>query len=246
MRIVAFRWRRQMMDSAALRTWIQPHHLDEPKLNEYRESFQSHPARLVLLRDFLAESMADKLHRFLTQEAQFEKEYGLFSEEGAVDRESWEAADQDDRFFRLAKLAGTAPQYQMSPNALTYVRFRQAFQRPEFEAFFEAVSGLSLASSDDFGIHSMTVGDFLLDHSDDNKNRRLALVIYLSREWKPEYGGQLHMYDQEGNETVVPIEFNSVVVFDVLAETRHRVAPVEAVAGDNARLTIGGWYHHGD
>ena len=37
-----------------------------------------------------------------------------------------------------------------------------------------------------------------------------------------------------------------MVVFDVLAETEHRVTPVEPAAGDRARLTIGGWYHRPD
>jgi hypothetical protein len=231
-----------MIDRNALVSWIQPQHLDEQMLQQYRQSFDAHPSRLVLLRDFLVDKVAEKLARFLEQEVEFRREHGLYSVEGAVSEEEWQRASDEDRFFRLSKLASTPPQFQLSPNTLTYIRFRQAFQRPQLVGFFEALTGLQLGSSDDFGVHSMTVGDFLRPHSDDNRNRRIALVIYLSQGWQPEFGGALEMTDRDGDVTTMVPEYNSMVVFDVLAGTTHLVTPVAASAGDRARLTIGGWY----
>jgi Rps23 Pro-64 3,4-dihydroxylase Tpa1-like proline 4-hydroxylase len=232
-----------MIDGSALGGWIKPQHFEADALERYRNEFQSHPAKVIVLEDFLVEKMADRLTKFLTSEARFSKEHGIYSEEGAVTEERWRAAEEQDRFFRLGKLSATPPEFQMSPNTLTYLKFRQTFQRPEFKEFFEELTGLSLGASDDFGVHSMTTGDFLRPHSDDNRNRRVALVIYLSPRWEPDFGGALNVLDRDGNVTVVQPGYNSMVVFDVLAETTHLVEPVTPAAGDHARLTIGGWYH---
>jgi hypothetical protein len=235
-----------MVDRAALESWIQPQHLEEDALKKYRDDLNSHPARVNVLDDFLAEGMAEKLTRFLSSEAQFAMEYGTASSDGGVSPEEFENTPDEERFFRLGKLAGIPSEHQFSPNALTYLRFRQTFQRPEFEEFFHEMSGLPLGASDDFGAHSMRTGDFLRPHSDNNRNRRLALVIYLSPDWEHGYGGRLELIDKEGNITPVEPKYNSMVVFDVVADTMHQVTPVEPAAGDRARLTIGGWYHRRD
>jgi hypothetical protein len=227
----------------ALSDWIQPQHLAEERLASYRDTFQQHPAKVLVLEDFLAEPMAKKLATFLLTEARFRREYGLASVEGAVEEDLWLAAPEEDRFFRMNRLAEIPAELQFSPNVLAYLRFRQTFQRDEYRRFFEALSGLELSASDDFGVHRMEVGDYLRAHSDDNRDRRIALVIYLTPGWESEYGGSLHLTDRSGQETVVNPTYNSMVVFDVLAETEHFVEEVRPDAGDNARLTIGGWYH---
>ena len=196
-----------------------------------------------MIKDFLTPRIADRLNRFLAEEAEFRPEYGVYSVEGAVTELAWLKADEQDRFFRYRKLVATLPQFHMSPNSLTYLQFRKAFQRPELKAFFEAVSGLSLGWSDDFGAHSMIQGDFLRPHSDDNRNRRLALVVYLSRNWQADYGGLLRVVHEDGNFTEVEPEFNSMIAFDVLSAPAHFVLPICA---DQPRLSIGGWYHRID
>ena len=153
---------------------IQSCHLTNQAAQKYREAFNSHPARLVVIKDFLVLDVAQRLSRFLAQEAIFVPEYGLYSSKNAVDEKQFLAAADPDRFFRYSKLTGTAPGFQMSPNAITYLRFRQVFQQPDFQVFFESISGLRLGWSDDFGAHKMLPGDFLRPHSDDNRNRRLA------------------------------------------------------------------------
>ena len=235
-----------MIDQKVVSPWIQAKHLEPDAIEAHRQAFASPPARLVFIREFLVESVADRLSRFLAGEGEFRFEYGLYSDEDAVPEEEWEKASDDDRFFRLGKLVGTPPQFQMSPNALTYLRFRQVFQRPEFKAFFEAISGTPLGSSDDFGAHFMRVGDFLKPHSDDNRNRRLALVLYLSPGWKPEFGGELQVVEKEGAVHTIQPEYNSLVAFDVLTDSSHYIEPITPAAGDLPRLTIGGWYHKPD
>jgi hypothetical protein len=231
-----------MVDTVKLGKWIKPQHLTEENLARYRASFTGHPAQLVVVEDFLLDDVAERISRFLQGEALFEEEHGLYSIDGAVPQGDWESAEDDDRLFRLSRLQGISPEHMMSPNALTYLRLRQALQQPAFREFFEALTGLELGSSDDFGVHSMSVGDFLRPHSDDVRDRSIALVMYLSPGWSPSFGGALHMADETGGDTRVEATYNSIVVFDVQAENSHLVAPIEGAAGETRRLTIGGWY----
>jgi hypothetical protein len=226
-----------------LRAWIEGRHLEESALGEYRRSFTTHAARLLIIRDFLVPEVALRLSRFLSAEAEYRVEHGLYSVEGAVSEEDFQRAPDEDRLFRLGKLTGTPPQFRASPNALTYLQFRMTFQRPELRAFFESVSGMSLGWSDDFGAHAMGSDDLLRPHSDDNKDRQLALVIYLTPQWRPEHGGVLRVIHADGGHTDVVPEYNSVIAFDVLTAPAHLVSPVTRADGaERRRLSIGGWY----
>jgi len=233
----------RLIDRTWLESWIQPQHLEIQALEGCQKAFTSHPARLVLIENFLTVQVAERLAAFLANEAEFAAEFGLYSVEGGVNEPQWRGAADDDRFFRLRKLVATPERFRMSPNALTYLQFRRAFQRPELKSFFETISDLPLGWSDDFGAHSMIHGDFLKPHSDDNRNRRLALVIYLSQGWQRQFGGLLHVIHQDGSFTEVEPRFNSMIAFDVLAAPAHLVTPVALAAGSEQRLSIGGWYH---
>ncbi len=230
-----------------LHAWIQAQHLTEPALLQFRKSFQRHPARLLILRDFLQESAADRLARFLHKEAEFQPKYGLYSaEEVAATKENWLRAEEEDRFFRSSMLTRVPEKYKLSPNTITYLRFRRDFQDPNLREFFERLSGLSLSTSNSFACHAMNSGDFLKVHDDNYANRRLALVIYLTPGWESRFGGALTMVSAEGHQTRIEAEYNSLVVFDVTAGSKHFIEPITAHAGNRARMTISGWYLNGE
>jgi hypothetical protein len=196
------------------------------------------------LKQFLQFPVAERLNKFLGNEAEYRLEYGLYSNgDEAANEQAWLNADEEDRFFRFSKLIGAHAEYNMSSNMLTYLRFRKAFQDPGFRMFFEELSGMHLGWSDDFGSHSMAGGDFLKSHSDDNRNRSLALVIYLSTDWRADFGGALDVVDGQGQRIRIEPEYNSLVVFDVAAGTTHSVEQISFTANSFRRLTIGGWYH---
>jgi hypothetical protein len=230
------------MDLEPLRPWIAERHLDEEVLTTYRAAFEGDPAKMLVVEDFLRPDVASTLAGFMATDGDFSVEYGLYSADGGVDAEAWDAAPDADRFFRYGKLTGVKPEAALSDTALTYMRFRRFVTDPAFRAFFEELSGLSLGESDDFGGHAFRAGDFLRDHDDANKDRRLALVMYLSPGWEPAFGGALRMEDPTGDVRRFDATFNGLVVFDTLAGTTHRVEPVEEAAGDRARCTIGGWF----
>ncbi len=232
-----------MIDTVFLGKWVQPQHLRDEALGAYRDRFAAHAGRLIVLSDFLLDPVAERLSLFLSMEAQFRVDHGLYSApDDTVSEAAWQEADAADRFFRFGRMIATRPEFMMSPNALTYLRFRQAFQDARFRGFFEQVSGLTLGSSDDFGSHAMGPGDLLRVHSDDNRNRRVAIVIYLTPHWEPRFGGALNLVTRTGEATRVDALFNSMVVFDVKAETDHYVDAVEPAADSRIRYTIGGWY----
>ena len=229
----------------ALTTLVAQHHLSEEAVRAYRSKFESTPARFVVIEDFLQPAVAERLNRFLDSEAEYATEYGLYDvEDRKVDEQEWSAADEQARFFRFSKLVGTPPQYQLSQNSLTYLRLRSTFMGDDdLRRFFEEVTGMPLGASDDFGSHAMKAGDYLRPHDDDNRNRVLALVLYLSPDWEPDYGGSLRIVEPGGEELTVEARFNSLVAFDTRAGTQHYVVPINERAGSRKRLTIGGWYH---
>src|SRR3954451_19085559 len=79
------------------------------------------------------------------------------------------------------------------------------------------------------GLHEISEGGHLSMHADFNHHtplnleRRINMLIYLNKDWKDEYGGQLELWDSEMTKkyhSIVPV-FNRCVIFN---STRHRKA----------------------
>jgi len=60
-------------------------------------------------------------------------------------------------------------------------------------------------------------------HPISGKERRVNLIVYLNRDWTPEYGGGLQLWDKELKECKVtaPINFNVAVMFRTSDESFH-------------------------
>jgi Rps23 Pro-64 3,4-dihydroxylase Tpa1-like proline 4-hydroxylase len=63
--------------------------------------------------------------------------------------------------------------------------------------------------------------------------RRLVVIIYLNKDWKMQYGGQLELWDQEATKTVTSIEplFNRTLIMEIGNRNFHGVRPVTTSAG---------------
>ena len=84
-------------------------------------------------------------------------------------------------------------------------------------------------------------GDFLSTHHDHNKGD-LAFVLNLTKNWRPEYGGLLHVLQEDGTYKAVNPEFNSLVIMELPAEgVAHFVSEVTKYA-PKPRIAISGWY----
>ncbi len=88
-------------------------------------------------------------------------------------------------------------------------------------------------------------GHFLNKHNDDvqSKNRVAAFVINLTKSWRPDWGGALHLLDEGGNikQSFLP-SFNDINIFKI--PVNHYVGYVSPFAGGE-RLSITGWLRTG-
>lgn len=87
-------------------------------------------------------------------------------------------------------------------------------------------------------------GHFLTDHDDlvEVEGRRLAYVLNLARDWKPDWGGYLNVMDASGNIVAgfMP-RFNTMNLF--LVPLRHNVSHVPPFA-PVGRYAITGWFRN--
>jgi Rps23 Pro-64 3,4-dihydroxylase Tpa1-like proline 4-hydroxylase len=84
-------------------------------------------------------------------------------------------------------------------------------------------------------------GDFLGVHTDEK--RGLAFIYNLSKNWAPEYGGMLHIRNEDGSWAAYTPGFNEMVIMQ-LGETGipHFVSEVTSFA-PTPRLAISGWFN---
>lgn len=58
--------------------------------------------------------------------------------------------------------------------------------------------------------------------------RRLVLIVYLNKNWKPEYGGQLELWSRDASRKVGAVEpvFNRTLLMEISDLNYHGIAPV--------------------
>jgi Rps23 Pro-64 3,4-dihydroxylase Tpa1-like proline 4-hydroxylase len=233
---------------ADLKDWVQSDLLQPDAIETCHQAFISHPARALVLKNFLLDAVAEKISRFLSQEARFEMAYGLYARNvkdgniSGVSSAEWFEAREEEKFYKFSDYAGVLDEFVSSSNRTTFQQFFAALRDNQFKLFFEELSGLRLGASPLINAYSYKPGDFLSHHTDDVKNKRLSFVFYLSPEWEDHFGGLLHLIAPDGEVIKIAPSYNSLLIFDVAARTEHFINPVEPCAGNRARLTVSGWF----
>jgi hypothetical protein len=101
------------------------------------------------------------------------------------------------------------------------------------------------------GYAAMQRGDFFNVHSDRNVayetglTRRLAMIVFLNREWDPKYNGQLQLWNSDATRCDASIEpaYNRTVIFEVADPNYHGVpAPIACPVG-RSRQSFIVYYH---
>lgn len=120
-----------------------------------------------------------------------------------------------------------------------FSRVRDALQSKDFCAWISEVTGVEgLRSTDDSlgsGLHQGKNGSFVDVHVDVNMNpekglwRRVNLLIYLNKYWKPEYGGDLELWDPEMKNCVkkIPPFHNVAVIFYTDDHSPHGYSKIQ-------------------
>ena len=134
----------------------------------------------------------------------------------------------------------------MNGEKMNYHEFtlRKILNSAEFIRILNEITNLNLTKLNTLFMSKYTSGNFLSTHSDKG-NGRLAFVINLSKNWKPQYGGNLHFLNEDRTEiidTFVP-GFNNLTIFYVPENTGipHYVSHVSPNV-KNQRFAISGWF----
>jgi hypothetical protein len=101
------------------------------------------------------------------------------------------------------------------------------------------------------GYHVMPRGGKFDVHADRNTayetglHRRLSLIIYLNKNWKPEYGGQFELWNSDATrcEGVVEPIFNRTVIFEITDQNFHGVPRRIACPEGRSRDCFLVYYH---
>ncbi|MDH7638486.1 2OG-Fe(II) oxygenase [Sphingomonas oryzagri] len=108
-----------------------------------------------------------------------------------------------------------------------------SFNSRSFVKIFENITGLKGLIPDPYffgaGFHEMHNGGSLAIHTDFNHHkilnleRRITVLIYLNKDWKSEYGGQLELWDAQMTHAVRSFEpsFNRCVIFTTSNNSLH-------------------------
>ncbi len=100
------------------------------------------------------------------------------------------------------------------------------------------------------GLHQGGNGSFLDIHIDFNihrklnLHRRLNILIYLNKDWKPEYGGGLEMWDVgvTKKEKVAEPKFNRCLIFETSEISYHGYGRIN-VPENESRKSLYGYYY---
>jgi SM-20-related protein len=113
---------------------------------------------------------------------------------------------------------------------------------PQFIAFARYLSDDATITHVSAQCTRYRFGHYLMPHDDlhEGEGRRYAYVINLSRDWRPDWGGQLQFLDEDGQvrDTFLP-RWNSLSLFRV--PQRHHVTFVAPWAA-HPRHAITGWW----
>jgi Rps23 Pro-64 3,4-dihydroxylase Tpa1-like proline 4-hydroxylase len=112
-------------------------------------------------------------------------------------------------------------------------QFFQMTAAEDFRKLVTEITGVSdLIDDPDLvggGLHQIAAGGFLDVHVDYNfhprtkLHRRLNLLLYMNKDWRPEYEGYLELWDMETNqriENIAPL-FNRAVIFETNEISYH-------------------------
>jgi hypothetical protein len=111
-----------------------------------------------------------------------------------------------------------------------------------FEAWLRYVTNEEVFVDPDFyggGIHQGKAGSFLDMHADFNYHplkenwfRNLNLLLYLNKDWKKEYGGELRLeHADTGDKTEVDVPLNRFVIMHSRGYTLHGYDPIRFPQG---------------
>jgi len=136
--------------------------------------------------------------------------------------------------------------------------FTALLHSPAFLYLLSEITGVWQLLPDPYlqgGGHAvMRRGGFFEVHSDihvaynTGLRRRMAMIVFLNKDWRSEYNGQLELWSEDASRCEVSIEprFNRVVLFEVAFPNYHGVPAPLACPPDAIRHTFLTYFHTAD
>ena len=161
---------------------------------------------------------------------------------------SWSRFENDrekklGNYGRLEELSAPVREFLFELNA------------PPMLAFLEALTGIDGLIPDPYfgggALHQIVPGGFLQVHADFNwhpklrLDRRLNMLIYLNRGWRPEWGGALELWDAGMTgpaASILPV-FNRTVVFTTTDSSFHGHPRPLACPDGTTRKSVSLYYY---
>lgn len=132
------------------------------------------------------------------------------------------------------------------------------FHSKEVLEFLEKLTGITgLLADNDWlggGLHKVKNGGKLSVHADFNihwklnLHRRINLLLYLNKDWKDEYNGELELWEKDLSKCAVKIKpiFNRAVIFNITDDAHHGHPIPLNLPDDAARYSIAMYYYSND
>lgn len=176
------------------------------RLNKQFREAKPYPS--IVLENFLSQEVANALYEHFPKVDELRKHYKNLNE----NKSEGSSFDQYHEAFQ---------------------KVRDELGTPEFISFMETLTGIDgLILPTDHrgsGLHQGTNGSFLDVHVDFSVHptlhlhRRLNLLIFLNKDWKPEYGGALELWDSkvQNLEAEILPTFNKAAIFECTDVSYH-------------------------
>jgi Rps23 Pro-64 3,4-dihydroxylase Tpa1-like proline 4-hydroxylase len=126
----------------------------------------------------------------------------------------------------------------MAPGWLTHIKFLMFCRQAPFRGFIQRIIGVDPIGVNTNHTRITGPGQFVRKHTDAVPGRRMTMVLYPGREWRPSEGGLFRQYRRDGEcRSLDPLP-NRVVLFRVSPTIAHDVEPVSAGAPPRWGYTI--------
>lgn len=214
----------------------------------------------VKVSNILSENSANMIHSAISKQKQWNlvfRNKGHHQDLNNVEVKHWDKTQQENLINIIHSKASidfqyfyeTIPIYDIYyDRSLSGHFFNDIFHFLNSEDtlnFFRELLDAPEISFLDAQITRFSAGHFLNCHNDDvkGKNRVAAFVINLTKDWRPDWGGALHILNKELEieKSFIP-SFNEVNIFKVPVD--HFVGIV-APFTSASRLSITGWFRSG-
>ncbi len=176
---------------------------------------------------------------------------GVLAEFPRADSPGWRSFDNAEE----KKLGYDHRTSVVGPRILAFMEFMNSWRMLEF---LEKLTGIEGLVPDPYfgggGPHQIVPGGFLKVHADFNwhpilrLDRRLNALVYLNRDWKDEYGGDLELWAPDMSRCVQRIApvFNRTVVFSTTDFSYHgHPHPLTCPAGMSRKSVSFYYYSNG-